>query len=75
MARIFAKGRDTGIAQAYREPTYRLHEIAAQLGVHNAEFGFNLNYFDPSNLLILRLPRQRAEGSWWAAVFGGRFVG
>jgi REP element-mobilizing transposase RayT len=33
---IFAKGGETGIAQAYREHGYRLHEIAAHLGVHYA---------------------------------------
>lgn len=33
---IFAKGGDTGIAQAYREHGYRLREIAAHLGVHYA---------------------------------------
>ena len=33
---IFAKGEETGIAQAYQEHGYRLHEIAAHLGVHYA---------------------------------------
>jgi len=33
---IFAKGGETGIAQAYREHGYRLREIAAHLGVHYA---------------------------------------
>jgi len=36
LERIFAKGGETGIAQAYREHGYRLHEIAAHLGVHYA---------------------------------------
>lgn len=36
LERIFAKDRDSGIAQAYREHGYRLHEIAAHLGVHYA---------------------------------------
>jgi REP element-mobilizing transposase RayT len=36
LKRIFAKDRDSGIAQAYREHGYRLHEIAAHLGVHYA---------------------------------------
>jgi len=36
LERIFAKGEETGIAQAYREHGYRLHEIAAHLGVHYA---------------------------------------
>ena len=36
LERIFAKGGETGIAQAYREHGYRLHEIAMHLGVHYA---------------------------------------
>ena len=36
LERIFAKGEETGIARAYREHGYRLHEIAAHLGVHYA---------------------------------------
>ncbi len=36
LERIFAKDGDSGIAQAYREHGYRLHEIAAHLGVHYA---------------------------------------
>jgi len=36
LERIFAKGGETGIAQAYREHGYRLHEIAVHLGVHYA---------------------------------------
>jgi DNA-binding NtrC family response regulator len=34
--KLFAKGEDAGIAQAYREHGYRLHEIAAHLGIHYA---------------------------------------
>lgn len=36
LERIFAKGGESGIAQAYREHGYRLHEIATHLGVHYA---------------------------------------
>jgi hypothetical protein len=36
LERIFAKDRETGIAEAYREHEYRLQEIAAHLGVHYA---------------------------------------
>jgi REP element-mobilizing transposase RayT len=36
LARIFAKDGDSAIAQAYREHGYRLHEIAAHLGIHYA---------------------------------------
>jgi REP-associated tyrosine transposase len=36
LEKIFAKGGETGIAQAYREHGYRLREIAAHLGVHYA---------------------------------------
>ncbi|MGH7886850.1 MAG: transposase [Candidatus Binatia bacterium] len=34
--KLFAKGQEAGIAQAYREHGYRLHQIAAHLGVHYA---------------------------------------
>lgn len=36
LKRIFAKSGNQGIVQAYREHGYRLHEIAAHLGVHYA---------------------------------------
>jgi REP element-mobilizing transposase RayT len=36
LKQIFAKGGETGIAQAYREHGYRLREIAAHMGVHYA---------------------------------------
>jgi putative transposase len=36
LERLFAKGEATGIAQAYQDHGYRLHEIAAHLGVHYA---------------------------------------
>ncbi|HLA83463.1 MAG TPA: transposase [Thermoguttaceae bacterium] len=36
LERIFAKGGENGIAQAYRQHGYRLREIAAHLGVHYA---------------------------------------
>ena len=36
LERIFAKDRDSGIVQGYREQGYRLHDIAAYLGVHYA---------------------------------------
>ena len=36
LERIFAKGGENGIAQAYREHGYRLREIATHLGVHYA---------------------------------------
>ena len=36
LERIFATAGERGIAQAYREHGYRLHEIAAHLGVHYA---------------------------------------
>jgi REP element-mobilizing transposase RayT len=36
LEKIFAQGEDAGIAQAYREHGYRLHQIAAHLGVHYA---------------------------------------
>jgi putative transposase len=36
LEKLFAKGEDAGIAQAYREHGYRLHQIAAHLGVHYA---------------------------------------
>ncbi len=36
LERIFAKGGEAGIALAYQEHGYRLHEIAAHLGVHYA---------------------------------------
>jgi len=36
LERIFADGVEVGIAQAYREHGYRLHEIAAHMGVHYA---------------------------------------
>ena len=36
LERIFAKDGDSGIAQAYREHGYRLHEIASHLEVHYA---------------------------------------
>jgi len=36
LEKLFAKGQDAGVAQAYREHGYRLHQIAAHLGVHYA---------------------------------------
>ena len=36
LEKLFAKGENAAIAQAYREHGYRLHEIATYLGVHYA---------------------------------------
>ncbi|MBS1218502.1 MAG: uncharacterized protein H6R21_1635 [Proteobacteria bacterium] len=47
--RIFAKNKKTGIAQAYREHGYRLHEIAKHLGVHYATVSRRLKQLE--NLL------------------------
>ena len=46
---IFAKCGETGIAQAYREQGYRLHEIAAHLGVHYATVSRRLKQIERRN--------------------------
>ncbi len=46
--RIFAKNKQAGIAQAYREHGYRLHEIASHLGVHYATVSRRLKQLEKS---------------------------
>ena len=46
LERIFAKDGKRGIARAYREHGYRLHEIAAHLGVHYATVSRRLNQIE-----------------------------
>jgi putative transposase len=46
--RIFAKSNETGIARAYREHGYRLHEIAKHLGVHYATVSRRLKQLENS---------------------------
>ena len=48
LERIFAKQGDMGIAQAYREHGYRLHEIATYLGVHYATVSRRLKQIERS---------------------------
>jgi transposase len=47
--RIFAKSKEAGIAQAYREHGYRLHEIAKHLGVHYATVSRRLKQLENSS--------------------------
>jgi len=49
LERIFAKNRETGIAEAYREHGYRLQEIAAHLGVHYATVSRKLKEIERTN--------------------------
>ena len=46
--RIFAKSKEAGIAQAYREHGYRLHEIAKYLGVHYSTVSRRLKQLENS---------------------------
>jgi putative transposase len=46
--RIFAKGGDRAIAEAYKHG-YRLHEIAAHLGVHYATVSRRLKQIEQTN--------------------------
>jgi putative transposase len=47
--RIFARSKEEGIAQAYREHGYRLHEIAKHLGVHYATVSRRLKQLENSS--------------------------
>ncbi len=47
--RIFARSKEAGIAQAYREHGYRLHEIAKHLGVHYATVSRRLKQLENSS--------------------------
>jgi putative transposase len=47
--RIFARSKEAGIAQAYREYGYRLHEIAKHLGVHYATVSRRLKQLENSS--------------------------
>ena len=49
LERIFAKGGENGIAQAYRQRGYRLREIAAHLGVHYATVSRRLKQIERQN--------------------------
>jgi putative transposase len=49
LERIFAKNRESGIAEAYREHGYRLREIAAPLGVHYATVSRKLKKIGRTN--------------------------
>ena len=49
LEQIIAKGGETGIARAYREHGYRLHEIAAHLGVHYATVSRRLKQIERRN--------------------------
>ena len=49
LERIFAKNRESGIAEAYREHGYRLREIAAHLGVHYATVSRKLKKIERTN--------------------------
>lgn len=47
--RIFARSKEAGIARAYREHGYRLHEIAKHLGVHYATVSRGLKQLENSS--------------------------
>jgi len=49
LERIFAKNRESGIVEAYREHGYRLREIAAHLGVHYATVSRKLRKTERTN--------------------------
>jgi hypothetical protein len=49
LERIFAKNRESGIVEAYREHGYRLREIAAHLGVHYATVSRKLRQTERTN--------------------------
>jgi len=50
LERIFARDKESGIAQAYREHGYRLQEIAAHLGVHYATVSRKLKKIEQRRL-------------------------
>jgi putative transposase len=47
--RIFARSKEAGIARAYREHGYRLHEIAKHLGVHYTTVSRRLKQLENSS--------------------------
>ena len=49
LERIFAKRGERAIVQAYKEHGYRLHEIAAHLGIHYATVSRKLKQMEQSN--------------------------
>jgi hypothetical protein len=49
LERLLAKNKETGIAEAYREHGYRLHEIARSLKVHYATVSRKLKKIEGAN--------------------------